>query len=353
MNCIYSLKDALNKALTQTEGIPADMRVGIPLPKDKGTFSEMWAGNPDLTDLRMHAAVYPKSVEGGEGKIINMLITDRVSGAASWLQERGLVVADKDVSRWEKMFLRDNPGYIPYLNLKVQKGIRKVTVPNNASWFDSYEQDVFVVLYNDLKDGMNWLRTLLHDGLYRVTFNMVDGSVRKMVTTLDSGFLQDYYATAKDTALGEDAHKTQEELQARDDAQMVNGQIRVPDLEAPISQGVFRAINVLEIKNIEKVTESDIDRTFVYYDPNTMCDAVNQVAGREAAANYFTDEITIKYGIKSVEGAELVSEYLARALSYVHTREKTSLALAVGEVFPQIDKSVYLGQGEAKAEDLF
>lgn len=350
MNSIYSLTEALDQALTKEQGIPEDTKVGIPLPKDKGTFAEMWAGNPDLTDLRMHVAVYPRN---GEGKITNMLITDRVSGAVNWLQERGLVVANKDVSRWEKMFLRDNPGYIPYLNLKVQKGIRKVTVPNNASWFDPYEQDVFVVLYNDLKAGMNHLRSLLHDGLYRITFNMVDGSVRKMVTTLNSGFLQDYYASAKDTALGEDAHKTQEELQAREDSQMVNGQIRVPDLEAPISQGVFRAINVLEIKNIEKVTESDIDRTFVYYDPNTMCDAVNQVAGREAAANYFTDEITVKYGIKSVEGAELVSEYLARALSYVHTREKTSLALAVGEVFPQIDKSVYLGQGEAKAEDLF
>ena len=350
MNSIYSLTEALDQALTQEQGIPEDMKVGIPLPKDKGTFAEMWAGNPDLTDLRMHVAVYPKN---GEGKITNMLITDRVSGAVNWFQERGLVVTNKDVSRWEKMFLRDNPGYIPYLNLKVQKGIRKVTVPNNASWFDPYEQDVFVVLYNDLKAGMNHLRSLLHDGLYRITFNMVDGSVRKMVTTLNSGFLQDYYASAKDTALGEDAHKTQEELQARDDSQMVNGQIRVPDLEAPISQGVFRAINVLEIKNIEKVTESDIDRTFVYYDPNTMCDAVNQIAGREAAANYFTDEITAKYGIKSVEGVELVSEYLTRALSYVHTREKTSLALAVGEVFPQIDKSVYLGQGEAKAEDLF
>lgn len=350
MNSIYSLTEALGQALNQKDGIPEDTKVGIPLPKDKGTFSEMWAGNPDLTDLRMHVAVYPKN---GEGKISNMLITDRISGAESWLQERGLVVADKDVSRWEKMFLRDNPGYIPYLNLKVQKGIRKVVVPNNASWFDPYEQDVFVVLYNDLKAGMTWLRNLLHGGLYRITFDMVDGSVRKMITTLDSGFLQDYYASAKETALGEDAQKTKEELEAREDSQMVNGQIRVPDLEAPISQGVFRAVNVLEIKNIEKVTESDIDRTFVYYDPNTMCDAVNQIAGREAAANYFTDEITDKYDIKSVDGAELVSEYLLRALSYVHTREKTSLALAVGEVFPQIDKSVYLGQGEAKAEDLF
>lgn len=352
MDSIFSLTEALNKAFTQEEGIPEDIRVGIPLPQDKGTFGEMWAGNPDLVDLRMHVAVYPKDAEEG-GKTSNMLITDRVSGAESWLQERGLVVADKDVSRWEKMFLRDNPGYIPYLNLKVQKGIRKVTVPTNKSWFDPYEQDVFVVLYNDLKAGMNWLRAVLRGGLYRVTFVMVDGSVRKMVTTLNSEFLQNYYATAKDTALGEDAHKTQEELQARDDAQMVNGQIRVPDLEAPIAQGVFRAINVLEVKNIEKVTESDIDGTFVYYNPNTMCDAVNQVAGREAAANYFTDEITTKYGIKSVDGAELVSEYLTRALSYVHTREKTALALAVGEVFPQIDKSVYLGQGEATAEDLF
>ncbi len=351
MDSIFSLKEALNRASSQEEGIPVTTRVGIPLPEDKGSFSQEWAGNPDLTDLRMHVAIYPKGEEGG--KITNMLITDRVSGAMSWLQERDLVVADKDVSRWEKMFLRDNPGYYPYLNLKVQKGIRKVVVPNNASWLDPFEQDISVVLYNDMVEGMNWLRALLRGGLYRVTFGMVDGSIRKMVTTLNSEFLNDYYTTAKDTALSEGARKTPEELQARDDSQMVNGQIRVPDLEAPISQGVFRAINVLEVKNIEKVTESDIDRTFVYYDPNTMCDAVNQVAGREAAANYFTDEITRKYGIKSVEGAELVSEYLTRALSYVHTREKTALALAVGEVFPQIDKSVYLGQGEAKAEDLF
>lgn len=343
---MYDLSAALKEIYETPEGIIDEQHIGIRLPQYNGTYAQYWAGNTDMPNLRMHITVY------GE-KTKNMLITDRSSGASNWITESGGVVSEKDLSRWDKMFMRDNPGFVPYLNLKIVKGERTVSVPTNKSWLDPYKDDAYVLLLGDMRKGIDWLKSLLRTGIFRITFLMVDGIKRTMVTTLNQEFLKKYYGSREDTALGEVKNRTEEELALKADAELINGLVKVPDLEAPISEGVFRAINVIDTKNIEKVDERGINKTYINFDPQTMRNAVAQVASNVLAESVFTEAITTKYGIKPTKSDETVPQYLERALSFVHTREKTALADAVSEVFPQIDKAIYLGGNTIKAEDIF
>lgn len=338
-----TVSDAIARAMNG--GLSKEEHVGVRLPRFNGTFAEGWAtGDPEKATL-MHATVY------GGAKIKNMLVTDSVKGALRWMKDAP--VTEGDAARWHKVFQRDVVGFVPYLSLQIRKGEYKVTVPVTKSFFDPLEGDVYIVKEKELREGIGQLRKVLHGGLYRVEYIMVDGSVRHMATSLDQGILEAYYGVDKDTALSEMKDIDKDTLARKRDGELVGAVIRVPDMEAPIKDGVFRTMNVLEIKKIEPIGLDQIDRWFVHFDADSLKVGATQNYGSERASGYFTGDVVERYGLKTPEEGETVPDYITRSLDYTHTSEKRALAEACSVVLDRISPEFYLGERPVDVSDLF
>ena len=374
---LMNVTGAINRVFSGDE-IPENAFLGVSLHSGEygGSWPEGWfSGSIDASEY-IHITQINTTKSGGT-KIDNFLATDTVSGANKWMEygdakDRGInpagwgipmEVPESEVNRWEKMFLRDNPGSAPYLKLEVKEGARKVVVPTSAKWLDSFVDNTYFTLADDYmrakKAITGYLSSDIGNNAYRIRFQMVDGTMRELVTSFNSEFMKNYYGAHVYEGLlsNPDGESQQEETlpkeyydTLKDSQLMIRGAMKVIDLEAPIKEGVWRQINIWGIKKVDVIPLGGIDQSFTGFDPIAFVQATSNIT--DQIVGVFSEEELVDHGIKVPAGNPSVADFVEKSLKYAHTASKRWLAEELPSRVLGLDMEAYLPK-QSTVDDIF
>lgn len=333
--------------LASEGGIPNDVHVGKKVDLDtvsgRGWANRLFGYSGDDAIHMFNMRNYTRT-KSGDRKIENALFADSPEVAIGWTEDTETVA-----KRWNRMnnvFEREGVPVLPLVQGSKAKGWSDghgIIAPtkNLTSEGRDESDEVSIFTFEDMVEGIHLLKSFLSKPEYtRITYTRSDGTNRVIITTYNHELLDEYYKDYLD-ALGDGQDDipdngvssaqelTEEEKQnailEKVLRQASKGQIRVPDLEAPVSEGVFRIVTVAGIKSLERVGYEEIDQTMKGINYEYLTNEISVNYGNIPASNLLSSAEAGEHELPEVKVGITLVDYLEEAQKSGRTKGRAWL----------------------------